>query len=136
MPAAGPQVAAYPFLQLRGEALNPAVHGRVVDRDAPVGQHPFEVAVADRELQVPAHGPQDHLGREAEAAECPGGIGHERYSRRVAGGSTALPGYAASFNATDPARCVAADVPGDPVTDCPVVDTAAPAGPVNASKCG
>ena len=27
-------------------------------------QHPFEITVADREHQIPAHGPQDHLGRE------------------------------------------------------------------------
>ena len=65
---------AHPFLQLRGEALDPAVHGRVIHRDAPACQHPFEVAVADRKLQVPAHGPEDHLGREAKAAECAGGV--------------------------------------------------------------
>src|SRR3954454_8155897 len=38
-PTARAQVAAHPFLQLRGEALNPAVHGRVIHRDAPVGEH-------------------------------------------------------------------------------------------------
>jgi hypothetical protein len=48
--ATGTQVAAHPFLQLRGEALNPAVHGCVIHRDAPVGEHGLEVAVADREL--------------------------------------------------------------------------------------
>jgi hypothetical protein len=31
--------------------------------------HALEVAVADRELQVPAHGPEDHVRRKAEAAE-------------------------------------------------------------------
>src|SRR3954454_17220312 len=56
-PAAGAQVPAYPLLELRGEALHPAVHGRVVDLDAAVGEHALEVAVADRELQVPAHRP-------------------------------------------------------------------------------
>src|SRR4051812_8080251 len=30
-PAARTQVAAHPLLQLRGEALDPAVHGRVID---------------------------------------------------------------------------------------------------------
>src|SRR4051794_23647452 len=69
-PTAGAQVAAHPFFQLRGEVLDPAVHGRVIDRHAAISEHSFEVAVADRELQVPAHGPEDHLGREAEAAEC------------------------------------------------------------------
>jgi len=65
-----------PLLELGGEALDPAVHGRVVDLDPAVGEHVIEVAVADRELQVPAHRPQDDLGREAEAAERPG-VGHE-----------------------------------------------------------
>ena len=68
----------YALLELGGEALDPAVHGRVIDLYAAIGEHPFEVAVADRKLQVPAHGPEDHLGREAEAAECPGGVGHGR----------------------------------------------------------
>ena len=79
-PAAGPQVAARALLELGGEALDPAVHGRVVDLDPAVGEHALEVAVADRELQVPAHRPKDDLGREAEAAERPG-IGHEQRSR-------------------------------------------------------
>ena len=88
-PAAGAQVAAHPLLQLRGEALDPAVHGRVIHCDAAIGEHSLQIAIADRELQVPAHRPQDHLGREAKAAECSGGVGHERYSRRDVGGSTA-----------------------------------------------
>src|SRR4051794_38831568 len=87
-PAAGTQVAAHPLLQLRGEALNPAVHGRVIHLHAAIGEHGLEVAVADRELQVPAHGPKDHLGREAEAAERAGG-GHGGYSRKGEGRSTA-----------------------------------------------
>ena len=70
-----------PLLELGGKALDPAVHGRVVDGDAAVGEHGLEVAVADRELEIPAHGPQDHLGGKAEAAEC-SGVGHERCSRR------------------------------------------------------
>src|SRR3954454_1162599 len=81
-------VAAHPLLQLRGEALDPAVHGRVINLHAAISEHPFEVAVADRQLQVPAHGPKDHLGREAKATECAGSVGHEQYSRRNAGGST------------------------------------------------
>src|SRR5829696_6562265 len=43
--------------------------GRVVDRDATVLQHQLKIAVADREHQVPAHSPQDHLGRELPAFE-------------------------------------------------------------------
>src|SRR3954449_11822218 len=88
-PAARTQVAAHPLLQLRGEALDPAVHGRVIDHHAAIGEHSLKIAIADRELQVPAHRPQDYLGREAKAAECSGGVGHEWYSRRDVGGSTA-----------------------------------------------
>jgi hypothetical protein len=65
-------VSAHAFLELRGEALDPTVHGRVIDLDPAIGQHALKVAVADRELQVPAHHPKDDLGREAEAAERPG----------------------------------------------------------------
>src|SRR4029079_18480254 len=53
-PMAGAQVAAHPFLKLRGEALTPAVHGCVIHRDAPVDEHGLKVAVADRELKIPA----------------------------------------------------------------------------------
>src|SRR5215213_7996987 len=88
-PAARTQVTAHPLLELRGEALNPAVHGRVIDHHAAIGEHSLKIAIADRELQVPAHRPQDYLGREAKAAECSGGVGHEWYSRRDVGGSTA-----------------------------------------------
>src|SRR3954453_7531569 len=50
LPAARTQVAAHPLLELRGEALDPAVHGRGIHRDAPIGEHGLEIAVADREL--------------------------------------------------------------------------------------
>ena len=101
-PAARPEVPAHPLLELGGEALDPAVHGGVVDLDAAVGQHALEVAVADRELQVPAHRPEDDLGREAEAAERPG-IGHEQRSRiGGGGGAPLLPAYGPPLNATDP----------------------------------
>ena len=79
-PTARPQVAARALLKLGGEALDPAVEADVVDLDPAIGEHLLEVAVADRELQVPAHRPKDDLGREAEPAERPG-IGHEQRSR-------------------------------------------------------
>src|SRR4051812_29400058 len=101
-PAARTQVAAHPFFEFRGEALNPAVHGRVIHRDAPVGEHGLEIAIADRELQVPAYGPEDRLGRKAEAAECPGGVGHDGTLGRMLAGTPLLPGHAAPLNATDP----------------------------------
>src|SRR5690348_9339144 len=58
-----------PLLQLRRVGLDPAEDGRVVDRDAAVLQHELEIAVADREHQIPAHGPEDHLGRKLPALE-------------------------------------------------------------------
>src|SRR3954463_4677123 len=60
-PAARSQVPPHPLLELGREALDPAVHGRVIDLDPTIGQHPLEVTVADRELEVPAHRPQDDL---------------------------------------------------------------------------
>src|SRR5215210_4440676 len=58
-----------PLLQLRRISLDPTEEDRVVDRDTAVLQHQFEITVADREHQVPAYGPQDHLGRELPASE-------------------------------------------------------------------
>src|SRR4051794_14218306 len=49
-PPARTQVAAHPLLQLRGEALNPAVHGRVIHHHAAIGEHGLEIAIADRKL--------------------------------------------------------------------------------------
>src|SRR5215210_6541588 len=43
--------------------------GCVVHFHPTVLQHQLEIAVADREHQVPAHGPEDHLGRELPALE-------------------------------------------------------------------
>jgi hypothetical protein len=107
-PAARAQVAPRALLELRGEALDPAVGADVVDRDAAVGQHPLEVAVADGELQVPPDRPEDDLGREAEAAEDPG-RGHERCSRRgMAAGAPLLPARGPPLNATDPSLTLGA----------------------------
>jgi hypothetical protein len=61
------QVSARALLELRREALDPAVHGPVVDLGPSVGEHALEVAVADRELQVPPDRLEDHRGREAVA---------------------------------------------------------------------
>jgi hypothetical protein len=38
-------VAAHPLLQLWGEALNPAVHSRVIHHHAAIGEHGLGVAV-------------------------------------------------------------------------------------------
>jgi hypothetical protein len=71
----------HPLLELGGEALDPAIERDVVHLHAAVGQHVLEIAVADRELQVPPDRPEDDLGREAEAAEEPG-VGHGWRERR------------------------------------------------------
>ena len=58
-----------PLLQLRGVGLDPPKDGGVVDRDAAIMQHKFEIAIADRELEIPAHRPEDHLGGELPSLE-------------------------------------------------------------------
>ena len=68
----------------------------MVDRHAAGGEHALEVAVADRELQVPPDRPENDLGREAEAAEGPG-VGHEQRSRIGGRWDHGLP-----LNATEP----------------------------------
>jgi hypothetical protein len=106
-PAAGAQAPPHPLLELGREALHPAVHGRAVDPDPAAGEHRLEVALADRGLQVPPHRPQDHLGREAEAAEGPGG-GRERRSRKGTRREPLLPAHGATLNATKPNALVRA----------------------------
>ena len=68
----------------------------MVDRHAAGGEHALEVAVADRELQVPPDRPENDLGREAEAAEGPG-VGHEQRSPTGGRWDRGLP-----LNATEP----------------------------------
>ena len=55
-------------LEVLGLGLHPAEQRGAVHRDAAVGQHEREVAVADREGRVPAQRPQDHLGGEVPVA--------------------------------------------------------------------
>jgi hypothetical protein len=71
LPAITDAVAAGPgsLGQQGREALDPAVDGDVVDLDAAFGQQLLDVAVRQREAQVPAHRQHDHIGREAEASE-------------------------------------------------------------------
>ena len=102
------QVGPQPLLQFHGIGLDPAVDGRVVDRYAAVPQHQFKVAVGDRELQVPAHRPQDHLRRELPALERTLPPCHPRYAPDVSNPAL-LPDQPAAANlATEPI-----DEPGD-----------------------
>ena len=41
----------------------------MVDLDAAVEEHEFQIAVADREHQIPSHGPKDRLSRELPPLE-------------------------------------------------------------------
>jgi hypothetical protein len=59
----------------------PEVRPRCVSNDTARAQHLTSQIRATRRLQVPPHGPEDDLGREAAAAARPGG-GHGRCSRR------------------------------------------------------
>src|SRR4051794_7560590 len=63
------QVRPDPLLQLWRIGLDPAEDGRVVHLDATVLEHQLEIAIADREHQIPSDRPQDHLGRELPALE-------------------------------------------------------------------
>ena len=101
-PAARPEMPARALLELGGEALDPAVHGGVVDLDPAIGEHALEVAVADRELQVPAHRPEDHLGRETIAAKGPGRGHPRRSSCRCVRGAPLLAAHGPPLKAMDP----------------------------------
>src|SRR4051794_2550037 len=59
---------ADPLLQFRRISLDPAKDRRVIHRDTALLQHEREIAIADREHQIPPHRPEDHLGRELPPA--------------------------------------------------------------------
>jgi len=65
----GLQMSPDPLLQRRGMGLYPAEQGRTADHHAAIRQHRGQVAVADRERQIPPQRPQDHLGREVPPLE-------------------------------------------------------------------
>ena len=60
---------AQPFLHFWSETLHPAIDRGVVDRDAALGHHRFEVAVADRVAAVPAYGPEHDFPPEVTSLE-------------------------------------------------------------------
>jgi transcriptional regulator with XRE-family HTH domain len=63
LPASPDGVAAGPggLGQQRREALDPAVDGGVVDLDATLGEQLLDIAVGQREAQVPPHRQHDHV---------------------------------------------------------------------------
>ena len=94
---AHPQVRSDPLLELGSVGLDPAENGDVIDRDAAILQHKFKIAVADVGLEIPAHGPKDHLGSVLSALELLAPIPDRR------------PRFAP--NRTDPTRGAAAPKP-------------------------
>jgi hypothetical protein len=52
------------LFQFGSVSPDPAKEGRVVHLDAAIGEHAFQIAIADRDPQVPANRAQDDLGRE------------------------------------------------------------------------
>jgi len=62
-------IPSQPLFQLGRVALYPAIKGRVVDLNAPLMQHLFEVAVAYPVAAIPPHRPEDHLAAELPPPE-------------------------------------------------------------------
>jgi hypothetical protein len=50
-----------------GETPHPPVDRDMIDLDAPIDQHLFDVAVGQPDTRLPAHNHGDHLRREPEA---------------------------------------------------------------------
>ena len=57
------------LFKLRCVGLDPSEDRRVVDLDSAVEEHEFQIAVADREHQIPSHGPKDRLSCELPPLE-------------------------------------------------------------------
>src|SRR3712207_3061990 len=95
-----------PLLELRREALDPAEEADVVDRDPAVGEHALEVAVADRELQVPPDRPEDQGSRRPGSGSrgTPGRRSWTVLSEGMMAGAPLLPAHGPPLNATEPFR--------------------------------
>ena len=63
------KMGPHTLIDLRRVVLRPARHGRVIDGNASIGQHPLKVSIADRKLKVPTHRPKDHVSRKMTASE-------------------------------------------------------------------
>jgi hypothetical protein len=57
------------LVQLGCISLDPTKEGRVIHRDATIGEHALEIAIADGELQIPADRSQNDLRRELSTLE-------------------------------------------------------------------
>ena len=92
-----PQMRADPFLKLLGIGLDPTEDRRVIHLDTAVDEHELEVAVTDREHQIPTNGPQNHFRCELTPLEATAAPIHcpatpypdrGRYTRNTATGET------------------------------------------------
>ena len=63
------QMRAGSLFKLRCVGLDPSEDRRVVDLNSAVEEHEFQIAVADREHQIPSHGPKDRLSCELPPLE-------------------------------------------------------------------
>ena len=57
------EMTAQPLCQFGAVTLDPAPDGRVIRRQAALGEQFFDVAERERIAQIPAHGTQNHLRR-------------------------------------------------------------------------
>jgi hypothetical protein len=64
-----PQMRTDALVEFGCVRLDPAKEGRGVHLNAAVSQHAFQIAIANRELQVPADRPEDELSRELPTLE-------------------------------------------------------------------
>jgi hypothetical protein len=60
--AEGYQMRPRAFVKFRGIVLDPAIDGRVIDMQSPFLHQLFQVAIAERIPQLPAHAEQNDLG--------------------------------------------------------------------------
>ena len=63
------KMGPHSLIDLRRVVLRPARHGRVINGNASIGQHPLKVSIADWKLKVPTHRPKDHVSRKMTASE-------------------------------------------------------------------
>ena len=93
---------ADPLLKFLGIGLDPTEDRCVVDLDAAVEEHQFEIPVADGKHQIPTNGPQNHLSGELPPLEAVAPIHLPRRALSNRGRYTGNP--ATGKFATEPVR--------------------------------
>src|SRR5260221_3765286 len=87
------------FVEFWGKVLDPAIDGRVIDMQSPFLHHLFQVAIAERIPQIPAHAEQNDLGFEMTPFE-QAWIAHARNSSVVLEIKQSLPEHPRFCNTT------------------------------------